>query len=119
MAVLGMCETNAQNAYRMVVGDVERYQWLMMLADKLVNNPWYDESVAGPSAPAQPPTVTCGNYVRLKGMVKCSLCGKKTQWRCPCGASICRAGTSGDREGDDCYFKHLRHMFTGKPVDEP
>ena len=70
--MLGMCETNAQNAYKKVVGPIERYQWLLMLADKLINNPWYEEDAApGPSAP--PPTTmgACGNYVRLKGQVKC------------------------------------------------
>lgn len=40
LAILGMCETNAQNAYKAEVEHVERYQWLNKLADKLINNPW-------------------------------------------------------------------------------
>jgi hypothetical protein len=119
LAMLGMCETNAQNAYKKVVGPVERYQWLTMLADKLINNPWYvEEDVAGPSEPPQPTTFACGNYVRLTGRSKCHVCKKLTQWRCKCGKNVCRAGTSADREGDDCYFRHLRETFTGMPVDE-
>lgn len=119
LAVLGMCETNAHNAYKHEVGPVERYQWLNMLADKLINNPWYAEGdVAGPSAPPPPGGATCGNYVRLTGQVRCGICQKKTQWRCQCGESVCRAGTSQDRAGDDCYFRHLRHVFTGEPLFE-
>lgn len=95
LAMLGMCETNAQNAYK-EVGPVERYQWLNMLANKLINNPWVEEE-AGPSPPpaaatpatpapvpatpaaAPPPgTITCQNYYRLRGQVKCGICEKKT-----------------------------------------
>ena len=39
LALLGMCETNALKAYRHTVGPVSRYEWLVMLSDKLINNP--------------------------------------------------------------------------------
>lgn len=95
LAMLGMCETNAQNAYKKVVGPVERYTWLTMLSDKLINNPWYvDDNAAGPSTIPPVDSFGCGNYVRLRGQCKCSVCSKKTQWRCKCGANICKAGES-------------------------
>ncbi len=32
LALLGMCETNAMNAYRMEVGHIERFVWLSKLS---------------------------------------------------------------------------------------
>ena len=40
LAILGMCKTNAMKAYRTCVGPVTRFEWLVMLADKLINNPF-------------------------------------------------------------------------------
>lgn len=40
LAILGMCETNAMKAYRATVGPISRFEWLCMLADKLINNPY-------------------------------------------------------------------------------
>ena len=51
LAILGMCETNTMKAYRHQVGPVTRYKWLVMLSDKLINNPWItDEPVANDRA---------------------------------------------------------------------
>lgn len=40
LALIGMCEVNALNAYRATVGPMTRYEWLMQLQEKLINNPW-------------------------------------------------------------------------------
>jgi hypothetical protein len=39
LAMLGMCETNALNAYRTEVGPVDRYTWLVKLSHALIYNP--------------------------------------------------------------------------------
>ena len=39
LAILGMCETNAQNAYRAEVGPIDRFTWLAKLAEALIHNP--------------------------------------------------------------------------------
>ena len=46
LAILGMCEMNAMKAYRVVVGAIQRFEWLVMLADKLINNPFLEEGEA-------------------------------------------------------------------------
>ena len=43
LAILGMCEVNAMNAYRQCVGPIERFEWLLKLSDKLIHNPFYAE----------------------------------------------------------------------------
>jgi hypothetical protein len=40
LSCVGICETNAMNAYAYSVGHVERYEWLARLSDALLNNPW-------------------------------------------------------------------------------
>lgn len=40
LALLGMCDTNALKAYRHTVGPMPRYEWLVLLSDKLINNPF-------------------------------------------------------------------------------
>ena len=40
LSFIGICETNAMNAYSYSVGHVERYEWLSKLSDALLNNPW-------------------------------------------------------------------------------
>jgi hypothetical protein len=42
LALVGTCETNAMHAYAHCVGPIERYEWLAMLGDALLNNPWAD-----------------------------------------------------------------------------
>ena len=42
LALVGMCEVNAQNAYRATVGEITRFEWLLQLQDKLINNPWVE-----------------------------------------------------------------------------
>jgi hypothetical protein len=50
LAILGMCETNAMKAYRVVIGPIQRFEWLVMLADKLINNPFLEEGEATAAA---------------------------------------------------------------------
>lgn len=40
LALLGMCETNAMKAYRYTVGPVGRYDWIELLSEALINNPY-------------------------------------------------------------------------------
>ena len=67
LAILGMCETNAQNAYRATVGPITRYEWLVKLSDKLIHNSFLEESAAAPAAAADDVeagpsrTARCGN----------------------------------------------------------
>ena len=42
LALVGMCEVNAQNAYRATVGEITRFEWLLQLQDKLINHPWVE-----------------------------------------------------------------------------
>lgn len=49
LAVLGMCETNALKAYRETVGPITRHQWLIELSNRLINNPYLDDSMEGGS----------------------------------------------------------------------
>jgi len=39
LALVGMCEVNALNAYRASVGEITRFEWLIQLQEKLTNNP--------------------------------------------------------------------------------
>lgn len=39
LAILGMCEVNALNAYRAEVGPIDRFTWLAKLSEKLIYNP--------------------------------------------------------------------------------
>lgn len=56
LAILGMCETNAMKAYRTCVGPVTRFEWLVMLADKLINNPFLGMEEASAAAAAPGPS---------------------------------------------------------------
>ena len=123
LAILGMCETNAMKAYRHHVGDVKRYKWLVMLSNRLINNPWMpdepvaddraDQGGAGPSGSRG----ACGNQEYMAHHAKCMACGVSTHWQCACGYICCRAGKStlpskgkGKRpaaEKCDAYFRHL------------
>ena len=119
LAVLGMCETNALNAYRATVGPMERYAWLNALADKLIHNPWLEEEedvVMSQPMQFQPQAVECGLQYRLNGRAKCEVCGALSQWRCPCGFTCCRATTSESAPSTDCYFRHIRNVLTGHPL---
>ena len=78
LAILGMCETNAMKAYRHHVGPITRYEWLVQLSDKLINNPYLEgvEEEAGPSTRAGPSTGRqCGNLEYTNHQTKCSACG--------------------------------------------
>ncbi len=78
LALLGMCETNAMKAYRHHVGPITRYEWLVQLSDKLINNPYLEgvEEEAGPSTRAGPSTGRqCGNLEYTNHQTKCSACG--------------------------------------------
>lgn len=45
LAIFGMCETNAMKAYRAALKKpMTRFQWLVELSDKLINNPYLPET---------------------------------------------------------------------------
>ncbi len=79
LALLGMCETNAMKAYRHTVGPVTRYSWLVMLSDKLINNPWITDDAGadnraeagGPGAGPSTSRGTCGNQEYMDHHAKC------------------------------------------------
>jgi hypothetical protein len=56
LAILGMCETNAMKAYRTCVGPITRFEWLVTLADKLINNPFLGMEGASAAAGAPGPS---------------------------------------------------------------
>jgi hypothetical protein len=102
LALLGMCETNAMKAYRQTVGPITRFQWLIQLADKLINNPFIEDGAAGGDAGAagaggagaSTGRAGCGNQEYFDHHAKCRDCGASTHWMCACGYVVCRAGVS-------------------------
>ena len=68
LAILGICETNAMKAYRTCVGPITRFEWLVMLADKLINNPFLgmEEASAAAGAPG-PARATPGPAMTTPG----------------------------------------------------
>jgi len=50
LAILGMCETNAMKAYRTCVGPISRFEWLAVLSEKLINNPFLEAGEATAAA---------------------------------------------------------------------
>ncbi len=46
LALLGMCETNAMKAYRHQVKHITRWDWLVLLSDKLINNPYLEQEAS-------------------------------------------------------------------------
>lgn len=114
LAILGMCETNAFNAYKYVKGDLTRYEWLVRLSHALLNNPWVEAPAREPrAAPVVPSATPCGNQVYTLHRVNCATCGKKSQWKCGCGKHFCRSGTSDGNPLLPCYFNHLVETLGG------
>lgn len=115
LALLGMCETNALKAYRHTVGPMQRYEWLWVLSEKLINNPYLEveessgeDDEAGPSGED-----ACGNQVYFEHHFQCSVCKSSTHWKCGCGYPCCRAGVPGkaplkSAPKCDAYFRHVR-----------
>ncbi len=77
LALLGMCETNAMKAYRNTVGPITRYEWLVLLSEKLINNPFIGEEVgsdddgAAGGAGASSSRGKCGNLEYHNHVTKC------------------------------------------------
>lgn len=74
LAILGMCETNAMKAYRKEVRPITRFEWLCLLADKLINNPYLataDDQDRGDEAGPSTHTGECGNQVYMNHHAKC------------------------------------------------
>lgn len=123
LALFGMCETNALNAYRAVVGPMTRFEWLLKLADKLINNPYLTEEHSDQEEAAPQPHGRygdCGNQIYTQHHRKCSMCELPTHWACPCGTPCCRAGESSMNKNPknqapkcNAYFLHLRDVFKG------
>lgn len=107
LGVFGMCETNAMNAYREVVGPIERYEWLCKLSDALINNPWVTGADAGVEAAGEAQG-SCANLHYLNHTVKCSDCGRLTHWICGCNVALCHPGTSDKVQRGPCYYNHVR-----------
>ena len=93
LALLGMCETSAMNAYRMEVGHIERFVWLSKLAHALIYNPYVVDSDAGIEE-AECEVSEHSNLHYHNHTFKCSSCRALTHWRCGCGLALCSAGTS-------------------------
>lgn len=87
-ALLGMCETNAMNAYRMEVGHIERFTWLAKLSDALIYNPEVLNSDAGIGEAGDDVPVH-SNLHYYNHTFRCWACGKLTHWRCGCGVVLC------------------------------
>lgn len=101
LALLGMCEVNALNAYRAEVGEMERYKWWAHMSDALIHNPYLGESSHDDSeVPA--PAFECGNQVYAGTNQACWQCRAQQKWRCACGVSCCRAGDN-QKEGAKRY----------------
>ena len=111
LAMLGLYETNALMAYRYTIGFMERFEWLLKLADALNNNPWIGEdpdNASDSDADAdRAPKAKCGNQVYFTAAAKCHDCGTKTHYKCGCGVRCCRAGGYDPKAAKACYFKHL------------
>ena len=77
LALLGMCETNAMKAYRNTVGPITRYEWLVLLSEKLINNPFIgeedgsDDDGAAGGAGASSSRGKCGNLEYHNHVTKC------------------------------------------------
>ncbi len=101
---------------------MERYAWLQLLADKLINNPFLavDESEEESDDAGEGPSTRygeCGNQVYMEHHAKCRACGASTHWACACGYVCCRAGKSDKAPKGkqavkcDAYFRHLMDKF--------
>jgi hypothetical protein len=113
LALLGMCETNALKAYRHTVGPMPRYEWLVLLSDKLINNPFLEKSSDEESSAEESGDDECGNLEYYQHHMKCAECGASTHWRCPCGYACCRAGAPATKpvaSAKKCsaYYRHIR-----------
>lgn len=111
MAMLGMCETNAQNAFIHVKGPITRFEWLLKLSEALINNPWYEGDAHEEPEATERRSGVCGNQRYNLHRMKCRECKKLTQWECACGTPLCRAGTSQGNPLEPCYFNHLMAKF--------
>jgi hypothetical protein len=108
LALLGMCETNAMNAYMHTTKTtVTRFEWLLKLSEALINNPWYESDAHEVPEPSTRRSGVCGNQVYNLHRQKCAACAKLTQWECGCGVALCRAGSSAGNPLGPCYFEHL------------
>lgn len=112
LALFGMCETNALNAYRATIGPMARYEWLVKLADKLIYNPFLEGDSSSDSEASIEYAGDCGNMVYFEHHRKCASCGASTHWMCPCGYACCRAGAAtkapqASATKCDAYFRHL------------
>lgn len=107
LAILGMCETNAMNAYRMEKGHIERFTWLSKLAEVLIYNPEVVDSDAGIEETGGDVSEHCNLHYHNHAF-RCWACGRLTHWRCGCGAGLCAAGTSDKLQRGPCYYNHIR-----------
>lgn len=108
LAMLGMCETNAMNAYRYSVGPIERFEWLAKLANALIYNDAATDTDAG--VQEADISVHC-NLHYIKSTAKCTMDGRLTHWRCGCGEALCAPGKSDKLDRGPCYYDHVRATF--------
>lgn len=108
LAMLGMCETNAMNAYRATVGPLSRYQWLTNLSKTLIYNDFVNDSDCGVEPEVEASISVHSNLHYVNHALKCSACKRLTHWRCGCRLALCSPGTSAKLQRKACYFNHIK-----------